>query len=142
MNDSAAMTETVRPSVTSSTPRWLPRTLWAGTALLWIGLFIGTHIPAQSLPPMHVSDKTLHFAAYFGLASMIYVSTWITNPRRRWLSVMVLAICMVYGAIDELLQPLVNRHASAKDWIADVAGAACAVLLLALLRRFLSPRAR
>jgi hypothetical protein len=116
---------------------WAQRGLWAATLCLWAGLFIGTHIPARAMPDVRVSDKTLHAAAYFSLAAMIYLSTWIANPSRRRLAVLVLAICMIYGAIDELLQPFVRRHADLEDWLCDVAGAAAAVMLLALLRRLL-----
>jgi VanZ family protein len=115
--------------------RGAPLVLWALTACAWIGLFIATHIPAPSMPEMDVSDKTLHFTAYFGLASMMYLSTWITNPSRRWVAAIVLAICMVYGVIDEVLQPFVRRHADVGDWLYDVCGAAIAVLLLATVRR-------
>lgn len=118
------------------------RLSWIATALVWAGLFIGTHIPATRLPDVHVSDKWMHFAAYFGLSAMIYVSTWITNPSRRWTGGMVLAIAMVYGAMDELLQPLVNRDGDVEDWLCDVAGAAAAVMILVVVRRLLQRRPR
>lgn len=108
--------------------------MWAATLGLWISLFIATHLPARKLPPMHVSDKFLHFTAYFFLAGMIYLSTWLTNPARRWAGATVLAVLVVYGAIDELLQPLVNRHADVRDWLADVGGAASALVLLMMVR--------
>ena len=118
------------------------RMLWVLTAGLWAGLFIATHLPAHNLPDVAVSDKFMHFIAYFGLASMIYISTWITNPARRWTGSMVLAIAVVYGIIDEVLQPFVGRHADVKDWVYDVAGAACAVVLLVMIRRIVTARPR
>ncbi len=120
--------------------RKLRNAVWAATALLWIGLFTATHVPAPKLPDLHVSDKTEHFVAYFLLAAMIYLSTWLSNPSRRWTGAMVLAIAMVYGAIDEILQIFVNRHADANDWLADVAGATCAVVLLVIVRQIVEPQ--
>ena len=127
------------------TPRrrkFLRTLLWITTACVWAGLFVATHIPATRLPDVPTSDKLNHFLAYFGLSALIYVSTWITNPSRRWTAALVLAIAMVYGAIDELLQPFVNRHADVNDWLFDVLGAASAVTLLSIVRRIIRPHAR
>lgn len=108
---------------------------WAATIAFWIASFIATHIPAQRLPDVRVNDKTVHFIAYFILAALLYISTRLTNPARTWLGATVIAIAMIYGAIDELLQPLVGRNADMDDWLYDVAGATCAVFLLAAIRR-------
>lgn len=115
---------------------------WIATAMVWVGMFVSTHIPARQMPAMHVSDKLLHFFAYFGLGAMIYLSTWITNPARKWTGGMVVAIAMVYGAADEALQPFVNRHADVEDWMFDVAGAVCAVGLLVMIRWIVNLRGR
>lgn len=108
---------------------------WIVTIGFWIAIFVATHIPANRLPDVHVSDKTAHFVAYFILAALMYISTRLTNPTRTWLGATVIAIAMIYGAIDELLQPLVGRHGDLDDWLYDVAGATTAVFLLAAIRR-------
>lgn len=108
---------------------------WAVTIGFWVAIFIATHIPADRLPDVPGSDKTAHFVAYFILAGLLYISTRLTNPTRTWLGATVIAIAMIYGAIDELLQPLVGRHGDLDDWLYDVAGATTAVLLLATIRR-------
>lgn len=108
---------------------------WIATIGFWIAIFIATHIPADRLPDVPGSDKTAHFIAYFILAGLLYVSTRLTNPSRTWLGATVIAIAMIYGAIDELLQPLVGRHGDIDDWLYDVVGATTAVFLLAAIRR-------
>ena len=121
--------------MTPTLRRKLLRLFWTLTAVFWVSIFVATHIPAQRLPDVSVSDKFMHFVAYFVLASLVYISTRLTNPSRNGLGATVIAIAMVYGAIDELLQPLVNRNADLDDWLYDVGGAVCAVFLLAAARR-------
>lgn len=108
---------------------------WTITIVFWISIFIATHLPAERLPDVPVTDKSAHFIAYFVLAALVYISTRLSNPSRSWLGATVIAIAMIYGAIDELLQPLVHRHGDMYDWLYDVAGATCAVFLLAAARR-------
>ena len=108
---------------------------WIVTIGFWIAIFVATHIPSDRLPDVHVSDKAAHFVAFFILAALMYISTRLTNPTRTWLGATVIAIAMIYGAIDELLQPLVGRHGDLDDWLYDVAGATTAVFLLAAIRR-------
>lgn len=108
---------------------------WIVTIGFWIAIFVATHIPSDRLPDVHVSDKAAHFVAFFILAALMYISTRLTNPTRTWLGATVIAIAMIYGAIDELLQPLVGRHGDLDDWLYDVAGATTAVFLLATIRR-------
>lgn len=108
---------------------------WIVTIGFWIAIFVATHIPSDRLPDVHVSDKAAHFVAFFILAALMYISTRLTNPTRTWLGATVIAIAMIYGAIDELLQPLVGRHGDLDDWLYDVAGATTSVFLLATIRR-------
>ena len=41
----------------------------------------------------------------------------------------VIAVAILYGAFDEITQPLVNRHAAWRDWLADVLGALAAIVI-------------
>ena len=52
----------------------LARLCWTLTALYWLALFTGTHIPAPKLPPIRINDKTIHFVGYGLLAGSILVS--------------------------------------------------------------------
>jgi VanZ family protein len=60
----------------------------------------------------------------------------------RWHAIAVSALIIVaglaYGAIDEQTQKLVGRDCSLRDWIADAGGAVTAVVILLVIRGFLS----
>ncbi|HBJ36174.1 MAG TPA: hypothetical protein DDZ51_15775, partial [Planctomycetaceae bacterium] len=69
----------------------------------WICLFTGTHMPSPPQLGGRVNDKVQHFAAFFGLATLLY---WVVPARR---SVMrkigiVLVVAITYAAIDEWTQ--------------------------------------
>ena len=110
-------------------------------AVYWVALFVGTHIPnPQGILPPEVSDKTLHLTAYCGLALLftLWVSTKrALGPKRCLLILLGLA---AYGAADELLQmvPIINRHADALDWVADVIGVILGLVIVLCLRGLLS----
>ncbi len=93
--------------------------------IYWVGLFIGTHIPTSQLNPIEgpLSDKTIHFYAYAGLG---FLATWSIarmRGRRFLLFLFTMVVIIVFGALDELSQPLVNRSCSFYDWVADALGA-------------------
>jgi VanZ family protein len=112
--------------------RFLIRTI---TAIYWLGLFTVTHLPPTRMPRTRVWDKLEHFVAYAILAGLLFVAI---GRRRVWL---VLAICLVYGAFDELTQllPFVRRQCSLVDWIADALGA---IFALAACNLIATRRAR
>lgn len=104
--------------------------------LYWPAIFIATHIPrfpewAMQVP---VSDKTMHFVAYFLLAFLFW---YVINPNRKvnwrkpavWWVLLVMAL---YGMIDEWLQMYVGRSADVRDFIADMAGVITALILLTI----------
>jgi VanZ family protein len=107
-------------------------------SLYWLAIFVLTHIPGKHITffstPFNISDKMLHFLAYFILSSLL----WITlNPStkvdwrksRVWWIVLVI-IC--YGFLDELLQAYTQRSCSLYDFIADFSGAIMALILLSI----------
>lgn len=65
-------------------------------------------------------DKVVHFFAYAGLAFFMRCAIRPV-PGRGWA---VLLLCSVFGAVDELTQPLFNRTCDPFDWLANVAGVA------------------
>lgn len=97
-------------------------------------LFVATHMPNDSLPDVvKSSDKVAHFVAYGLLA---WLTAWVFSQKQALrLSgyLFVWGIAALYGLLDELLQmiPMFHRSADVKDWIADVTGAACALILFA-----------
>lgn len=116
-------------------------------AAYWIAMFVGTHIPnPEAIIGPEVSDKLLHFVAYFGLASLLIgrrrllASQW---PTPRQLS-RLLILVGVYAAVDELLQlvPGINRHADVWDALADGAGALTAAVFTGAWSGFAGIRQR
>jgi len=108
----------------------------------WIILFVGTSIPAQSVPSLGIGgDKVAHFFAYLILSVLLYL-TFIFQEKlsftQRNAIILTLAIAICYGVLDELHQMLVpGRSAELLDWIADAIGAACGVLITSfLLKKF------
>jgi len=111
---------------------------WILLALVgyWLALFIATHIPEpESLMPQKVSDKWLHFGAYFGLAVLLSGFYSIrTNTSFKSRAIIPGAILLAYGIADELLQIPVNRTCDVLDWLADSAGVIAGVGLVQFIR--------
>ncbi len=101
----------------------------------WLAMFVGTHIPnPEAIIGPEVSDKLLHFVAYFVLMGLFAGRERLLGARwpagrtlGRWLLLLT-----AYAAIDELLQavPGINRHADLYDALADMAGAFVASILV------------
>jgi VanZ family protein len=108
----------------------------------WIMLFVGTTIPAQSIPSLGIGgDKAVHFFAYLILSVLLYLS-FIFQEKSSFIQrnaiLLTLAVATCYGVLDELHQMLVpGRSAELLDWIADALGATCGVLITSfLLKKF------
>ena len=111
------------------------RLLGVALTAYWMALFVSTHtpIPKGMLPPQ-VSDKTLHFVAYFGLAYLLALWCSTKSPLTGKRAVALFLLLLAYGAADELLQLAVNRNADVYDWLADISGAAAGLAGLRLTR--------
>ena len=99
-------------------------------AIYTIGLCFGTHLPAKNLPIRIHNDVACHFAAYFGLAAIV----WLLFELRKRVSVMtsvaIWALITALGVLDETTQPLVGRSFELKDIAADSIGAATSIVLM------------
>ncbi|MBI3837602.1 MAG: VanZ family protein [Planctomycetia bacterium] len=89
-----------------------------------LALVVGTHIPN---PPEVImsgpSDKSLHLAAYAGLAFLVSLN-WFLRQALGWRQrIAILGLLAVFGAVDEITQIPVGRECDVFDWTADVAGA-------------------
>ena len=117
--------------IVSSKPRVL---LIVGLACAyWFALFVGTHLPSVGLGESRWLDKLVHSAAYFGLAVLHCAAAAVIWRRGVAIYLGVFGIAVAYGAIDELSQLLVpGRTASFWDWMSDVAGATCGILVFYL----------
>jgi len=97
-------------------------------AVVWVSAFVATHIPVPPVAGPRISDKWLHGIGYFVLFSMLAATLAGHRAPRLRRIVGVLVVTAVYGAFDEVTQPLVGRTASLGDWTADVIGGALAAL--------------
>lgn len=103
--------------------------------LYWLAIFVATHLPKlpESVDLSQVSDKSLHYGAYAGLAFLLSASLGV-NGWSWGRAGLVLGVAGLYGAVDEVLQIPVNRHADVLDWQADMVGAGTGILVYTLLR--------
>ncbi|MBC7821801.1 MAG: VanZ family protein [Planctomycetaceae bacterium] len=121
--------------------KWLQR--WSGVVLLvyLTALITGTHLPhPEDLISVEGNDKWLHFGAYFGLAFLMATRLW-TLRTVTWPAMLAIG-CLVAltGVVDELTQmlPGINRQCEFFDWLADLAGAVCGLLVWQLCRLVLT----
>jgi VanZ family protein len=119
-------------------PSLLKRAATPAAAGYWFALFVGTHIPnPQMLIGEHVSDKVLHFSAYFGLylvlATRIRIlhGTWPTMKQ----TIILAAMTSLYSAFDEITQgiPIINRYPDIMDAVADCVGVVAAIFVVGLV---------
>ena len=120
--------------------KWLRR--WSGVVLLvyLTALVTGTHLPhPEDLIPIEGNDKLLHFGAYCGLAFLMATWRQTSRPVTRYALLAIWSLAAFTGIVDELTQmlPGINRHCEFADWLADIAGAACGLLVWLGLRRML-----
>jgi VanZ family protein len=101
--------------------------------LYWAALAVATHLPAVVVPRTRLTDKSIHFFAFFGL-SVLLGAAWAS--RRPWglqAALSVVTTIAVYAALDELTQGLIpGRYPDLRDWYYDVGGAVAGVVLLSL----------
>lgn len=93
----------------------------------WLALAAATHVPR--LPQVVGTsgiDKVCHFAGFFGLGFLASLTVAIWRPASRplnWINLAGIGLLLaIYGASDELTQPLVGRSCELADWLADLAG--------------------
>ncbi len=105
---------------------WTQRAPGMALAVYWIIAFIATHIPSpwepSDTPPRRLPlDKVGHFVGYAVLAWLLMN---LLGRRMRPLAAagLTMAIVVVYGAFDELTQPMFNRTADLPDYTANLAG--------------------
>jgi VanZ family protein len=127
------------------TSGWPTRLLAAATGVYACVLVFMTHYPKpeELLGRNPPSDKTLHFLAY-GVLAGLAAATLATTARGLPRGIARLAAGLaVFGAIDEVTQPLFSRAADPLDWVYDCIGitaglaivAACTAAATAFVRR-------
>jgi VanZ family protein len=108
--------------MTTQLEKWLRYATFWGLVAYWLALFVATHWPREIPVSGGISDKILHFTAYAILAALLGVEVW-WRGHPLWIAYSAIFLGLaIFGAFDELTQPLVNRSADWLDWYADVAG--------------------
>lgn len=118
-----------------------PRGRWAGRCLLvyWPLLLLALHWPSPfpSGREPEYPDKLVHFSAYGVLATLLTLThiqrrrrALDQSPPRRFAGYLaVFALVAVVGIVDEVTQPLTHRDFELMDWVADMAGAICGIVV-------------
>lgn len=99
--------------------------------LMLVGLYVGF----RPEPPPYLftdGDKLLHFVFLFGVVVMARLA--FPQFRLSYLSILALSFAVALESAQDVLQP--TRVFAWEDVIANVSGASCAVIFLALLGRF------
>jgi VanZ family protein len=104
-------------------------------ALYWPAIFILLHMRLpQVVRRVAVSDKTIHYLAYFVLVFLLWCAI---SPEKKvnwrksnvwWL----LFVVVCYGVFDEWLQDYVGRGSDVRDFLADVAGGVTSLIVLTI----------
>src|SRR4051794_28325955 len=113
----------------------LPIALRVATGGYWLLLLTATHLPPKDLPKTHVSDKVEHFGTYGLLTTLLAACFWRsrTSPVRFFLT--LVGVVWLYGAFDELTQPIFGRSCDVRDWLADASAAAIVGAIVTAVRR-------
>lgn len=84
---------------------------------------------------IHISDKLVHFILYAGLSASLLIGARKAPFTRMFSPYWLVFILAVYfGVSDEYHQGFVpNRTVDIMDWLADTAGAAFGLIMIALL---------
>jgi VanZ family protein len=110
--------------------------------IYWIVLLSATSFPTTSLPSIGISDKVMHFTAYFILGvllnlTLIFQSKY--NLLRQKNSLYTLLFGSIYAIIDEVHQHFIpGRFMEFMDFTADFLGLVLAVILVLSLIKFSS----
>ncbi len=109
-------------------------------AFFTLAVLVATHIPQavidEKLPCLLGWDKLLHVGAYGLIAALALAAVAVRGKVnfKSWL--LVLAVVLTIGALDECTQPLVGRTASIMDWLADLGGVLLALVLVGQVVRY------
>jgi VanZ family protein len=102
-----------------------------------IAMFLATHVPLPKVKVgPHNTDKAVHLAMYLGFAFLFSLWLSVRKPWSRKSAILVLAVSIVYAAVDELLQmPMKSRSADVRDFVMDALGAMLGLLAFWVFHR-------
>jgi len=107
--------------------------------LYWIVLLAATSFSTISVPTTDVSDKIMHFIAYFGLGillnlTLMFQNKYVNLKKKNWFN--TIFIGSVYAALDEFHQYFIpGRSMEFLDFVADFFGLVLAVVFVLFLLR-------
>ena len=137
--------QVTRPFMDSSLPRH-SKVLFGLvliTALYWLAMFVGTHIPIRSPPAgsPQVPDKLVHTAGFAVLAVLVCGIGTAWDFSSSILYAGTFGLIALYGVFDEATQALVAfRAPSLMDWLADVLGTTLGSAAFAIVRQLVAYR--
>jgi VanZ family protein len=105
------------------------------TAVYWLGMFVGTHLPVTPDPDKIPNrfDIVEHLSAFAGLGLLLCLACAALGVSPRLIPLAVLGIVGLYGVVDELTQMFVRyRQADIVDWCADMLGAGLGIAAFSL----------
>ncbi len=118
---------------------------WLGAFLLWLttlwALSSSSNVGPE-LPSIPNIDKIAHFGFFFGGSGLLCGWLYFLNPENpNWLRIITTAICIIafVGILDEYHQTFTPGRTGNDpfDWLADLFGATCGVIVFKALHRFL-----
>jgi len=104
------------------------------TTAITVGSLISTKNVGQV--PVHVSDKVIHFGAYFLLALSWFLT--FRNKYKLFINYLIIALAVfVYGIIIEVCQMVLTtyREADVYDMLANLGGVLAALLFFTLVNK-------
>ena len=122
-----------------------------GTLVVYLlCLCFGTHVPLDHLPITIHNDVLYHFAAYFVLATIVFLVFRERAEKHGGnigqqtfkAGLIVWGVVVLIAVADESTQPLFGRNFQWKDIAADFAGAALAVMVMSVASQFVTLLAR
>jgi VanZ family protein len=111
--------------------------LLVATAVYWLGMFVGTHLPVTPDPERIPNrlDIPQHLFAFAGLAFLLCLAGAARGVPSRLIPPTVLAVIAIYGMLDEFTQTFVrHRQADVIDWCADMLGAGLGIAAFSLVQ--------
>jgi VanZ family protein len=108
---------------------------WITTLVMFVAMFVGTHMPFDVSSEISHHDKMVHFWAYMTLSFSLLASWDLSMGRLQPIQYfLVWLACTTYGAIDEITQIPVGRTGDVVDWLFDAAGIIVGLTLFRVLR--------
>ncbi len=97
-------------------------------------------LPKEEIKNVPLSDKFWHFSAYASLSFLAYF-TFVKSINFKS-TVIIIVACFVFGAVIELLQPLVGRNREYMDLLVNAIGVLVGAAFCIFLDLFLSKTKR